>query len=250
MKYLKLFEELNPRIYQAAGIKLNQKARKSGNEEFKNRGKALQEYGDMKRWEQNLDKYSKFGKTRITIQYNEEGDTETGDFYLLFDFCIDSFEDTLQDFLDEDTLHIQFAVGLIPIDEETKGRFMSVVPDNHFGNGFFWGFWVGLEFEDKNTGNGLELKKISVSSYDWNITGKLSFTRSLCGAIRRYLQACFTEGEYIQDNKSMYKIIEENVIIAGGVSQKFGTSMSDLCDIVKSISANDIMSSVDDSQSW
>lgn len=48
----------------------------------------------------------------------------------------------------------------------------------------------------------------------------------------------------------MYKLIEQEVIIAGGVSQKFGTAMSDLCDMIKSISANDIMSAVDDKQHW
>ena len=48
----------------------------------------------------------------------------------------------------------------------------------------------------------------------------------------------------------MYKLIEQEVIIASGVSQKFGTSMSDLSDIVKSLSANDIMSAVDDEQNW
>jgi hypothetical protein len=253
MKHLKRFnEELSPRVYQTAGIKLNQKARKSGNQEFKTRGNALQEYGDMKRWKQNLEEYSKFGKTPITIQYNEEGDTETGDFYLTFDFDVVSFEDSVQEYLDDDLLHLQFAVGLIPVDEETKDKFMSLVPDNHFSNGFFWGFWVGFEFEDKNTGKGLELKESSISSYDWNVTGKLTFNRSLCGAIRRYLNTFFTESSDYpsSSDKSMYKLIEQEVIIAGGVSQKFGTTMSDLCDMVKSISANDIMAAVDDRQSW
>jgi len=251
MKYLKLFEELTPRVYQSAAYKLRAKARRSNNQEFITRANSLEEYGDTKRWKQNLDEYSKFGKVSINVQYNEEGDKETGDFYLVFDFDVNSFEDTLEDYLEDDQVRIQFAVGLIPVDEDTKSRFMSVVPDDHFSNGFFWGFWVGLELEDKGNGKGLELKELSVSSYDWNVTGKLTFSRALCGAIKKYLNLCFTEGnDYKQDSKTMYKLIEQEVIIAGGVSQKFGTAMSDLCDMIKSISANDIMAAVDDNQTW
>jgi hypothetical protein len=222
MKHLKRFnEELNPSTYQNAAWKLSNMARKTGNDEFKTRSNNLRDYAENKSWQENIKEYSKFGKTTVTTQYNKKGDK----------------------------LNVVFSVGLIPVDVETKEKFQNLIPEGDFDNGFFWGFWVEVEFEDK--GEGLEFSKVSVSSYDFNITGKLSFSRSLCGAIKRHLSACFTEDSgYEQNGRSLYKILEEEVLIKSGASLKYGVAMQDLQEFIKEITPNTIMSSVDDKQTW
>ena len=155
----------------------------------------------------------------------------------------------VQDYLEEDKINVVFSVGLIPVDMETKEKFQNVIPEGDFDNGFFWGFWTEVEFEDK--GEGLQFSKVSVSSYDFNITGKLSFSRSLCGSIRRHLLACFTEDSgYEQNERPTYKVLQEEVLIKSGASVKFGVAMQDLQEFIKDITANTIMSSVDDNQTW
>ena len=250
MKHLKRFnEELSPSTYRNAAWKLSNIARKTGNDEFKTRSNNLRDYAEDKAWKENIKEYSKFGKTTVTTQYNKKGDTVTGDFYLNFLFDDYAYEEMVQDYLAEDKLNVVFSVGLIPVDVETKEKFQSVIPEGDFDNGFFWGFWVEVEFEDR--GEGLQLSKTSVSSYDFNITGKISFTRPLCGAIRRHLLGCFTEDSgYEQNGRPTYKILEEEVLIKSGASSKFGVAMEDLHNFIKDITPNTIMSSVDDNQTW
>jgi hypothetical protein len=250
MKHLKRFnEELSPSTYRSAAWKLSNMARKTGNDEFKIRSNNIRDYAEDKAWKENIKEYSKFGKTTVTTQYNKKGDTVTGDFYLNFLFDDYAYEDMVQDYLAEEKLNVVFSVGLIPVDIETKEKFQNVIPEGDFDNGFFWGFWVEVEFEDK--GEGLEFSKVSVSSYDFSITGKLSFSRSLCGAIKRHLSACFTEDSgYEQNGRSLYKILQEEVLIKSGASLKYGVAMQDLQEFIKEITPNTIMSSVDDRQTW
>jgi hypothetical protein len=250
MKHLKRFnEELSPSTYRNAAWKLSNIARKTGNNEFKTRSNNLRDYAETKAWQENIKEYSKFGKTTVTTQYNKKGDTVTGDFYLIFLFDDYAYEEMVQDYLEEEKLNVVFSVGLIPVDVETKEKFQSVIPEGDFDNGFFWGLWTEVEFEDK--GDGLELSKVGVSSYDFNITGKISFSRPLCGAIRRHLLACFTEDSgYEQNGRPTYKILEEEVLIKSGASSKFGVAMEDLHNFIKDITPNIIMSSVDDVQTW
>jgi hypothetical protein len=250
MKHLKRFnEELSPSTYRNAAWKLSTMARTTGNNEFGKRSNNLRDYAEAKAWEENIKEYSKFGKTTVTTQYNKKGDTVTGDFYLNFLFDEYAYEEMVQDYLAEDKLNVVFSVGLIPVDMETKEKFQNVIPEGDFDNGFFWGFWTEVEFEDK--GEGLQFSKVSVSSYDFNITGKLSFSRSLCGSIRRHLLACFTEDSgYEQNERPTYKVLQEEVLIKSGASVKFGVAMQDLQEFIKEITPNTIMGSVDDNQTW
>jgi hypothetical protein len=223
--------------------------RKTGNDEFTKRSNELKNYAQDKAWRDNIKEYSKFGKTTVTVQWNKKGDTITGDFYLMFMFDDVAYDDMVQEYLAEDKLNVVFSAGLIPVDLETKDKFQSVVSDDDFTNGFFWGLWTEVEFEDK--GEGLQLSKVAVSSYDFGVIGKLSFTRPLCGAIRRHLLACFTEDSgYEQNGRPTYKILEEEVLIKSGASSKFGVAMEDLHNFIKDITPNLIMSSVDDNQTW
>jgi hypothetical protein len=250
MKHLKRFnEELSPSTYRSAAWKLGNMARKTGNNEFKTRSNNLRDYAENKSWQENIKEYSKFGKTTVTTQYNKKEDTVTGDFYLNFLFDDYAYEDMVQDYLAEEKLNVVFSVGLIPVDIETKEKFQNVIPEGDFDNGFFWGLWTEVEFEDK--GEGLQFSKVSVSSYDFHITGKISFSRSLCGAIKRHLLACFTEDSgYEQNGRPTYKILEEEVLIKSGASLKYGVAMQDLQEFIKEITPNTIMSSVDDNQTW
>jgi len=243
MRYLKKFnEELSPSTYQNAARKLDGQARKSKNSEFTKRADALRNYGQDMQWKKNISTYSKYGKATITTQ-TDEGSI-TGDFYIMLDFDYFNFDEINQEYMPDDKLCLHLSGGLIPVDEETRDRFIKDLPDGDFDNGFFWGLWVGLDFEDKSSG--LELTKLSISPYDEYVCGKISFTRPLCGLIKKHLTACFaSDSNYpLDDDRNMYDSIEEEVLVKSGVSSHFGITMEFFQDVVKKITPNVLMASV------
>lgn len=244
MKHLKRFnEELSPRIYQDAARKLDMQGRKSKNAEFTKRAEVLRNYAENKKWQKNIKEYAKYGKATVSTKC-ENGKTISGDFHLIFDFDYFNFQEINDEYMSEDKLSIHFSVGLIPLDVETKDKFKAELPDGDFDNGFFWGMWVGLDFEDK--GKGIELDKLSLSNYDESVSGEISFTRPLCGLIKKHLTACFaTDSNYsLYNDRNMHDSIEEEVLVKCGVSSHFGITMEDLQDFIKKITPNALMASV------
>lgn len=248
MKHLKRFnEELSSSTYSKVASILSTKAKKSGNNEFKKRSDALYNHRDIQALKHNIKHFSKYGKTMIESQYNKDGDTVSGEFYLVFDFDAFNFEES---YADEGKSSIDFAFGLIPVDMETKEKF-SVLPEDDFDNGFFWGGWVTLNFDDDDADSKFELNSIDIYSYDFYISGKISFTRNLCALIKKHLLACFSDESYISNSDvSMYDMLEEEVLIKTGNSARFGIEMSNIKDIISKITPNQLMSSVKDGKEF
>lgn len=243
MMYIKKFnEELSSETYSSAADKLSRLSKKSGNKEFSKRADSLKHHGEIQGIKNNIREFSKYGKTTITSQYNEEGDTVSGDFYLNIFFEPLYFEETYQNYLNKDEISLNLSFGIIPVDMETREKF-SILPDDDFSNGFFWGGWITLDLKDK--GDGIEFSNIDVCSYDYNVTGRISFTRQLCLLIKKHLVACFDKNvDYNIDGYKMYDILEEEVLIKSGISSHFGIDMSNIKKIISDITPIEIMSSV------
>lgn len=244
MKHLKKFnEELSPSTYRRASNKLDLLGRKSKNAELIRRAKSLAEYAEDKLWKENIKNFSKYGKTTITTKCKKG--TISGDFYLLFDFDYYGFEQMYQDNLNDEKLSVHFTIGFIPVDLDTKNKFIEILPVPDFDNGYFFGLWISLDFKDRSSG--LEFSELSLSNYDTAMNGDISFTRPLCGLIKKHLVACFSSTDnylHFGDNRSMYDVIEEEVLVKSGASSEFGITMEYFQDVVKKITPNALMASI------
>lgn len=251
MKYLRKFnEELSPSTYSSAAWKLNNKYRKTGNEDLKRRSDELRKYSEDLSWKEMIENYSRFGKVSITTQVNEKGDKITGDFYLILIFDTNPFEESVEDYLASNKLNYNFAIGMIPVDEETKVKFSEQLPEGDFDNGFFWLAWASLDFEE--TEDGLTLKTIDCNSYDWSVSGKIIFSRPLLGVIRKHILAAFSEDSNYKSgyttHETLYDLLETETLIAHGVSSHFGIDMKELYEQIKAYSVNNILAQ--DKQNW
>lgn len=249
MKYLRQFnEELSPRTYSSAAWKLRSKFRKTGNKDFEKRANVLQSYSENIAWEEKIREFSKYGKVTITTQINKSGEEITGDFYIFLSYDTNMFEENVDEYIDNNYLDYCFSVGMIPVDEKTKEEFSQKLPEGDFGNGFFWLAWATVDFENDN---GFKLTKVSCDSYDWSVSGKILFTRQLLGAIRRHLLLAFSDHTYASGyttHENLYDVIENETLIAHGISSHFGIDMNEIYEQIKAYSANDIEAT--DKQNW
>lgn len=251
MKYLRKFnEELSPSTYNSAAWKLNNQFRKTGNEDLKRRSDELRKYSEDLSWKEMLENYSRFGKVSITTQVNEKGDKITGDFYLILDFNSDAFMESVESYLADNELTYTFAFGMIPVDEETKVKFSEQLPEGDFDNGFFWLAWASVDFKEEE--GGLTLKTIDCNSYDWNVSGKVTFSRPLLGAIRKHILAAFSEDSNYRSgyrtHETLYDLLQAETLVGTGVSSHFGVDMNELYEQIKDYSVNSIMTQ--DKQNW
>jgi len=148
MKYLKKFnEELDPMTYRRAAAKIIKRAEKDpfyDIETAKNSAGELRNWASKReddetivKWHKNIEEFKKWGKIKANINGH------VGEFYLNLTFDRDS---TLVQYEDSEgsELNIGFFIGLIPVDEATKDKFMDEFDD--FGNGFFWASILNIEF--------------------------------------------------------------------------------------------------------
>ena len=202
MKFLKKFnEELEPWTYQRAAAKL----KKLGHER---RAKSLEEWGkqvrnieSLKKWEDNREKFSKWGKATIKFlnnQFNKiTGDLKQevfrGDFYLVFHFDDVAHLENIEtggDF----NFSIQLSVGLVPVDNETLELCLKHFPDNDFWNGFFWGLWARVQYKVEK--ERLHFVKVTYNPYDESLTLEPHFVdRKGALTFKKGLMACFDEND-------------------------------------------------------
>jgi hypothetical protein len=148
MKYLKKFnEELDPMTYRRAAAKIIKRAEKdpfydmetakASAEELRNWASKREDDETIVKWHKNIEEFKKYGKIKANIN------GKVGDFYLNLTFdrdaTLDQYEDT-----EGSELNIGFFIGLIPVDESTKDKFMDEFDD--FGNGFFWASILNIKF--------------------------------------------------------------------------------------------------------
>jgi hypothetical protein len=209
MKHLKKFnEELKPSTYLTASKKLKKLGHERRSKELEMWGKEVENRVSNEKWKKNIETYSSFGK--VTIKFmKKKSEVFRGDFYLTF-----TFDDTDNEYSIIEAkksggyfdFKIQFAVGLIPVDEETLQKCLSKFPESYFGNGFFWGNWVGLEYKVEN--EKINFNKISIYPYDEELT----FSPELVdrrGALflKKSLMACLDEGQDYPSSDTRFQIM-------------------------------------------
>lgn len=197
MKHLKKFnEELKPSTYLSASRKLKKLGHERRSKELEIWGKEAENKVSMEKWENNIKTFSPYGKATIKFM-SKKSEIFRGDFYLIFTFDSVSNFESITDAKESGgyfDFRIQFAVGLIPANEETLFECLDKFPENYFGNGFFWGNWVGLEYKVENEKN--NFNKISIYPYDEGQTfnpelvdrrGALSLKKSLMACLDEYV---------------------------------------------------------------
>jgi hypothetical protein len=204
MKFLKKFnEELSPYTYKSAASKLKKLGHERRASELEKWGKELANKESMEKWEINKEKFSKWGKATIKFLKNKQ-EVFRGDFYLLFTFddyahkdSIGYMKDSSKGYFD---FNISFAVGAIPVDDETLQLCLKNFPDEDFSNGFFWSMWVNIYYKVEN--ERLSFNKITYYPYDESVTLDPHLVdRRGALTLKKHIMACFDENdEYPSDD--------------------------------------------------
>ena len=242
MKYLKKFnEELRSQTYRNAARKLNKIVREKpvlakaiGAEK---RAKDLEEYGksiakreEIQKWKENIDTFSKYGEFNFELSF---GVSKVYPFYLDLtsdmEMLIDSWEDEDPD---NRTISFAFSGGLIPKSIEDLNKIEKDYSSD-FYNGFFWGFWLYVDYEVKNSE--VSYKGIRVYDYD-NIPIQIA-DRKTAVSLKKLLANCFDETfEYpsgYTNIPNMYDKINQSVIQDLEISATYGIDMGRIKEDIK-----------------
>jgi hypothetical protein len=172
MKHLKKFnEELEPSTYLTASRKLKKLGHERRAKSLEDWGRASEKRVSLEKWKKNIQEYSQWGKATFKFM-SKNYEIFRGDFYLIFTFddygnldSITNMKETSKGYFN---FNINFALGLIPVDEETLQKCISKFPDPYFGNGFFWGNWVSINYKVEN--EKLSFSGVSYNPYDESVT--------------------------------------------------------------------------------
>ena len=190
MRHLKKFnEELFPRTYLSASRKLKKLGHEKRAKDLEIWGKKIENRESFQKWKQHIEKFSPWGKATFKFM-SKKSERFRGDFYLIFTFddlnnseMILNVKESSKGYFE---FPIQFALGLIPADEETLQKCIKNLPEPDFGNGFFWGNWIQINYKVEN--EKLSFKSISIYPYDESLSlspelvdrkGSLNFKKSL-----------------------------------------------------------------------
>jgi hypothetical protein len=168
MKHLKKFnEELEPSTYLTASRKLKKLGHERRSKSLEDWGRAAEKRVSMEKWKKKIQEYSPWGKSTFKFMLGKKEEFR-GDFYLILTFddyahfdSIPHMKETSKGYF---SFNINFALGLIPADEETLQKCISKFPDPYFGNGFFWGNWVNINYKVEN--EKLSFSGVSYNPYD------------------------------------------------------------------------------------
>ncbi len=250
MKYLKKFnEELKPQTYKSAARKLNKivkekpaLAKAIGAEK---RAKDLEEYakkiedlGQIDQWKKNIDQFSKYGE--FNIELSRKGvniPSKVYPFYLDLqtdiEMLIDSWDDEDPDNRD---ISFGFAGGLIPKNIEDLNE-IKMNYTSEFYNGFFWGFWLYVEYKVENS----EVSFKGIRLYDYDSVPNIQIAdRKSAVNLKKLLVNCFDETfDYpsgYKDIPNIYDKINQSAIQDLEISSTYGIDMGRIKEDIKNTS--------------
>lgn len=248
MKYLKRFnEELEPWTYRRAAIKLRKKGHEGRAKELEDWSRKRQADDDLINWEKRVNEMSKFGTFKLNVKNPETGKKITGDFHLELIMDRDAFLDSLDDMKSEGKGEFFLTVGIIPSTKELLDECISLMPEPEYGNGFFWGMYVLLNFK---LGTSLEFTSYELGSYDDSMSGEVSLAdRGSAGRFRTLLKKMFTDPtlDYpsgYNDVDNFYNLIQQKFCIEFGLSSDYGFDVEQVADFINTMSANDMYKSI------
>lgn len=214
MKHLKKFnEELEPSTYLTASRKLKKLGHERRAKSLEDWGRSAEKRVSMEKWKKNIQEYSPWGKATFKF-ISKKSEIFRGDFYLILTFddyahldSIPHLKETSKGYF---SFSINFALGLIPADEETLQKCLSKFPDPNFYNGFFWGNWVNLYYKVEN--DKLSFSGISYHPYDESQTLDPELVdRRGALTLKKSLIACLDENQDYPSNDTRYQIMHDLV---------------------------------------
>jgi hypothetical protein len=247
MKYLKKFnEELNPSTYRSAARGLLKQS--SFN---KDRADKLNKWADkvelteaMSTWEENKKMFSKFGTINLQITNEKKF---IGKFHLFINFDRDAFEEEFNEYREGEEsnnfdMPLMFFIGAIPADQETLDNCLDNMPENDFGNGFFWTnvLSILMIFE----GGHVKIHDIKMDEYDSACTGDVNIIdRAGAQTIKRIVYNMFSDPNYgypsgYNDFDNFHEMFDAKILAECGLSSEYALSMEQVSDFLRTISAN------------
>lgn len=214
MKHLKKFnEELEPSTYLTASRKLKKLGHERRAKSLEDWGRAAEKRVSMEKWKKKIQEYSPWGKATFKFMLGKK-EVFRGDFYLIFTFDDYAHFDSIP-YLKETSkgyfsFNINFALGLIPADEETLQKCISKFPDPYFGNGFFWGNWVNINYKVEN--EKLSFSGVSYNPYDegQTLSSELVDRRGAL-TLKKSLMACLDEDVDYPSSDNRYQTMHDLV---------------------------------------
>ena len=214
MKHLKKFnEELEPSTYLTASRKLKKLGHERRAKSLEDCGRAAEKRVSMEKWKKNIQEYSQWGKATFKFMLGNKEEFR-GDFYLILTFddyahfdSIPYMKETSKGYFN---FNINFALGLIPADEETLQKCISKFPDPYFGNGFFWGNWVNIKYKVEN--EKLSFSGVSYNAYDegQTLSPELVDRRGAL-TLKKSLMACLDEDVDYPSSDDRYQTMHDLV---------------------------------------
>ncbi len=245
MKYLKKFnEELNASTYRSAAFKLKKLGEKTGNPNHLDRHKELLDWSEkafdkelLKRWEENKKRFSKFGEFKLKITNKETKKSFIGKFYLDISLSKDSFGEDLEDIRHSGEGYIWIPIGLIPIDEETKDHYDSLVPGAECT--YVGGLSITINF---TLDSKIEFTKYDIENYD-DSYGIINISdRASAGKFKRLLVSIFSDPNLnypAWGYDSFYDMMNIGFGSELGPSD-YGFQPEQISDFISTISANEM----------
>ena len=214
MKHLKKFnEELEPSTYLTASRKLKKLGHERRAKSLEDWGRAAEKRVSTEKWKQNIQEYSPWGKATFKFM-SKKNEIFRGDFYLILTFDDDANIESIS--YEKETgkgyfnININFALGLIPADEETLQKCLTKFPDPYFGNGFFWGNWVMINYKVEN--EKLSFDRISYNPYDEDQTLSPELVdRRGALTLKKSLMACLDENVDYPSSDDRYQTMHDLV---------------------------------------
>lgn len=244
MKYLiKFNEELDSQTYKRAAFKLKKLGHIDRYQDMKDWTIKVEDKENLEKWKKNVEEFSNFGKFRLEITNPETKTSFTGDFY--FDMVLDRdvFGDSLSETISNKQGYIWFAIGIIPVDQETLDQCLKNFPDNDMGNGFFWGLSLALYFTLEN--EKIEFTKLELHNYDEYISGDIKIVdRGSAGRLRNLLIKMFSDKQLgypsgYTDIVDFYEMFNEFFVNQG--LGKYGLTPELVSDFIRTkVSANQL----------
>lgn len=259
MKYLRKFnEELRTSTYRRAARELLKQSPFN-----KDRADNLNKWADQKdlaegmiKWEEMKENFAKFGTINIKITVPSIFTKDTiirpktdfiGRFHLFINFDRDAFADEFDNNKEQDDfdMPLTFFIGAIPADQETLDNCLNYMPENDFGNGFFWTnvLSILMIFEDGE----IKIHDVKIEEYDNSLTGEVNIVdRAGAQTIKRILHKMFSDPNYgypsgYTDFDSFYKMFDAKILAECGLFSDYALSMDKISDFINSISANKLI---------
>jgi hypothetical protein len=248
MKYLKRFnEELNPGTYRSAAYKLKKKGHMGRAKELEDWSHKREKDESIIKWKKAIQEMSEFGTYKLNVKNPDSGESFTGDFHLELIMDRDAFGDQLDDMKSDGSGEFFLTAGIIPTSQEVLDRCEEIMPEPEFGNGFYWGFCIIMNFE---LGNSLEFKSFEIGHYDSSMSGEVSIVdRGSAGRLKNLLKKMFTDPSLnypsgYRDVNNFYDLVQNKFCIEYGLSSDYGFDVEQVSDFINTLSVNDMYKSL------